>query len=469
MRAAVEATRGFAPVLGGFGGFGAAVALPEGFAEPVLVAATDGVGTKTELARRLGRLETIGRDLVAMCADDVVCSGRPRSSSSTTSPSAASTPSGWRPSSAGSPTAAGRPAAPSSAARRPSTRASSSPTSSTSPASASGSSSGRRSSTARGSGPATPSSGSSRAASTRTATPSSGRSSPRAGSTWPSPYGDVLRRVLGPGRAEAALAADAEGRTGRAAATLGDVLLRPTPIYARRLLAVRERLRASGFDLGGVAHITGGGLPGNVPRILPRRPRGAPRPRPLAAALGHALARRRGRDRRAGAPGDGQRRPRPRRRRPADGVRGDHRRLRRRGLAARLVGVVVEAAELGGLATSKPPCRPRRRHGRRRRRVGGERSDRRRRLGAGSNLRALVAAARRGELGGEVVLVFADRPCPALDWAAGEGIATALVPGGDDAQPRRSPRGSPARTSSSSPATCGSSGRPSSPPTGTGS
>ncbi len=52
--------------------------------------------------------------------------------------------------------------------------------------------------------------------------------------------------------------------------------------------------------------------------------------------------------------------------------------------------------------------------------------------GAGSNLRALVAAARRGELGGEVVLVFADRPCPALDWAAGEGIATALVPGGDD-------------------------------------
>ncbi len=54
--------------------------------------------------------------------------------------------------------------------------------------------------------------------------------------------------------------------------------------------------------------------------------------------------------------------------------------------------------------------------------------------GAGSNLRALVAAARRGVLGAEVVLVFADRPCPALDWAAGEGIATALVPGGDDGQ-----------------------------------
>ncbi len=54
--------------------------------------------------------------------------------------------------------------------------------------------------------------------------------------------------------------------------------------------------------------------------------------------------------------------------------------------------------------------------------------------GAGSNLRALVAAARRGELGGEIVLVFADRPCPALDWAAGEGVATALVPRGDDVE-----------------------------------
>jgi phosphoribosylaminoimidazolecarboxamide formyltransferase/IMP cyclohydrolase len=52
--------------------------------------------------------------------------------------------------------------------------------------------------------------------------------------------------------------------------------------------------------------------------------------------------------------------------------------------------------------------------------------------GAGSNLRALAAAAARSELGGEIVLVFADRPCPALDWAAEEGLDTALVPGGDD-------------------------------------
>jgi phosphoribosylaminoimidazolecarboxamide formyltransferase/IMP cyclohydrolase len=52
--------------------------------------------------------------------------------------------------------------------------------------------------------------------------------------------------------------------------------------------------------------------------------------------------------------------------------------------------------------------------------------------GAGSNLRALVAAARRGELGGGIALVFADRDCPALAWAAQEGLATALIPGGTD-------------------------------------
>ncbi|MEA2612010.1 MAG: phosphoribosylaminoimidazolecarboxamide formyltransferase / cyclohydrolase, partial [Chloroflexota bacterium] len=53
--------------------------------------------------------------------------------------------------------------------------------------------------------------------------------------------------------------------------------------------------------------------------------------------------------------------------------------------------------------------------------------------GAGSNLRALVAAAGRGEVGGDVVLVFADRACPGLDWAAEQGIETARIPGGDDA------------------------------------
>lgn len=64
-----------ADLLGGLGGFGAALELPTGYAHPVLVSGTDGVGTKTEIARALGRYDTIGRDLVAMCVDDVVCHG----------------------------------------------------------------------------------------------------------------------------------------------------------------------------------------------------------------------------------------------------------------------------------------------------------------------------------------------------------------------------------------------------------
>ena len=52
--------------------------------------------------------------------------------------------------------------------------------------------------------------------------------------------------------------------------------------------------------------------------------------------------------------------------------------------------------------------------------------------GGGSNLRALHAAAGRGELGAEIVLVFADRACPALEWASEQGIDTALLPDGDD-------------------------------------
>ena len=52
--------------------------------------------------------------------------------------------------------------------------------------------------------------------------------------------------------------------------------------------------------------------------------------------------------------------------------------------------------------------------------------------GAGSNLRALHAGATRGDLGATISLVVADRACPALDWAAEQGLDTALIPGGDD-------------------------------------
>jgi len=63
-------------VLGGLGGFGALVQIPlKDYAEPVLVSGTDGVGTKLRLAIELKRHATVGIDLVAMCVNDVVVSG----------------------------------------------------------------------------------------------------------------------------------------------------------------------------------------------------------------------------------------------------------------------------------------------------------------------------------------------------------------------------------------------------------
>ncbi len=62
-------------VLAGIGGFGALVELPSGYRHPVLVSGTDGVGTKLRLAIDTGRHSTIGVDLVAMCANDVVVQG----------------------------------------------------------------------------------------------------------------------------------------------------------------------------------------------------------------------------------------------------------------------------------------------------------------------------------------------------------------------------------------------------------
>lgn len=62
-------------VLGGFGGFAAGVRIPDGYREPVLMLSTDGVGTKLELARMLGKYDTVGHDLVAMCADDLAAVG----------------------------------------------------------------------------------------------------------------------------------------------------------------------------------------------------------------------------------------------------------------------------------------------------------------------------------------------------------------------------------------------------------
>lgn len=62
-------------VMGGLGGFGALCELPSGYREPVLVSGTDGVGTKLRLAMELGKHDTIGIDLVAMCVNDLVVAG----------------------------------------------------------------------------------------------------------------------------------------------------------------------------------------------------------------------------------------------------------------------------------------------------------------------------------------------------------------------------------------------------------
>ena len=62
-------------VISGIGGFNGLFKIPEGYREPILVACTDGVGTKLKLAFKLNKHKTIGIDLVAMCVNDLICSG----------------------------------------------------------------------------------------------------------------------------------------------------------------------------------------------------------------------------------------------------------------------------------------------------------------------------------------------------------------------------------------------------------
>jgi phosphoribosylformylglycinamidine cyclo-ligase len=74
IRSQVQST--FRPeVLGGLGGFSGYFQLPTGYQQPVLVSGTDGVGTKLKLAQALNCHQTVGIDLVAMCVNDVLTSG----------------------------------------------------------------------------------------------------------------------------------------------------------------------------------------------------------------------------------------------------------------------------------------------------------------------------------------------------------------------------------------------------------
>lgn len=62
-------------VLSGIGGFAGLCGIPSGLKEPVLVSGTDGVGTKLKIAFAMNRHDTIGQDLVAMCVNDIITTG----------------------------------------------------------------------------------------------------------------------------------------------------------------------------------------------------------------------------------------------------------------------------------------------------------------------------------------------------------------------------------------------------------
>jgi phosphoribosylformylglycinamidine cyclo-ligase len=247
------------------GGFGGAFAIPAGYREPLIVASTDGVGTKTAIAAALGRWDTIGRDLVAMCADDVVCCGA-------------------EPIAMLDYVAVGR--------LEPGQVA----------ALVGGIAAGCRDAgcaliggeTAEHPGLLEPGgfdlagtcigvveradlldgrqvrAGDLIVGLSASGLHANGYSLVRqvtaeSGLTLDQPYQAALRVGLDVAGGEARAEAEADLRL----ATLGDVLLAPTRIYARAVLRARSALRAHGLDLHGAAHITGGGLPGNLPRALP--------------------------------------------------------------------------------------------------------------------------------------------------------------------------------------------------------
>jgi phosphoribosylformylglycinamidine cyclo-ligase len=248
-------------VVGGLGGFAGAIEIPAGYRRPLLVASTDGVGTKVALARRAGRLDGLGIDLVAMCADDVACAGAEplflldyvavgRLVPTEVATIVGGVAAGCR--LAGCALLGGE-TAEHPGVMRPDDL--------------------DLAATCVGiveredllDGRAV------HAGDVLVGVPSSGLHSNGfslvrrivvdAGLDLDARYAAVLRRHA-PG-------VSVEG--GLADASLADVLLAPTRVYAQALLAIRAAVRAAGdgLDVHGIAHVTGGGLPGNVPRIVP--------------------------------------------------------------------------------------------------------------------------------------------------------------------------------------------------------
>jgi phosphoribosylformylglycinamidine cyclo-ligase len=258
-------------VVDGLGGFGALFDLKAaGFRDPILVAATDGVGTKLRVAIETGHLATVGVDLVAMCVNDLVCQGAEPlffldyfATGRLDVPAAALVIEGI----AAGCRMAGCALIGGETAEMPGMYAGGD-------FDLAGFAVGAME---RGTGlPAGIAAGDVLLGLASSGVHSNG-------------YSLVRRIVERAGLGWDAPAPFADG-------TLGAELLQPTRIYVRPALAA---LRAGG--LHGLAHITGGGLTENLPRILPEGLGADDRPRRLAAAPGLRLAgrgrrRRRGRD-----------------------------------------------------------------------------------------------------------------------------------------------------------------------------
>jgi len=265
MRAAVESTHR-PEVITGLGGFGAAVALPPGYREPVLVSSTDGVGTKTAIAAALARYDSVGIDLVAMCVDDVVCSGAAplffldyvavgRLDPANVAELVGGVAAGCR--TARCALVGGE------TAEHPGLMEADE-------FDLAGCCVGvverdrLLDGTAARAGDAI-------VGIAATGLHANGFSLVRSliaqfDLDLRRPYQEQLTRTLGDAGRSAAVAAEPELEL----ATLGDVLLTPSAIYTPAILRLREALEEAGTDLRGVAHITGGGLPANIPRALPQ-------------------------------------------------------------------------------------------------------------------------------------------------------------------------------------------------------
>ena len=252
-------------VVGGLGGFGGAFGIPAGYREPLLVASTDGAGTKTAIAAALDRFDTIGIDLVAMCVNDVVCCGAEPLAFLDYLAVGHVVPE-WVAELVGSVAAGCRDAGCAliggETAEHPGLLE---PTE----FDVSGCAIGvvERTEVIDGSAVVA---GDAIVGLAASGLHSNGFSLVRALlAQWEldlhEPYQARLRRSVGDAATDAAVAV----APNEAMATLGEILLTPTLIYARSVLAARAAVRAAGMDVHAIAHITGGGLPGNVPRVLP--------------------------------------------------------------------------------------------------------------------------------------------------------------------------------------------------------